>query len=207
MSLSSGESNSIVRELGPDEQGNPAYSKPHFPSTPVIKWYQVKMSYEEKARFNLLTYPEYCQWMMELQEENEKASGKDSKEPVKEERRAWDLETTTTTSSNTFWKNDDGKRQNLSGDDYEKFLSENCVDVSNKTNLDISDLIQDIDDYTKERDNKGSVPATENNSLLPEDDPTIQEVLKNVNADIHGESYLTQEEIEALFAAASAAGG
>ena len=39
---------------------------PNAPRNAVVKWYNVKMSYEDKFRFGHITYEEYCAWMYEL---------------------------------------------------------------------------------------------------------------------------------------------
>lgn len=90
------------------------------PPCNIIKWYRVKMTLDEKARFNLLTYEEYLEWIKELEER--------SKEQDK-----------------TFWASDTEERSNVSEDEYEAFLSANNVDVSNSTSVDFDALKQQIE--------------------------------------------------------------
>lgn len=144
--------------------------------SPVIKWYQVKMTYEEKYRFNLLTYPEYLEWMEELSKEE--SASNDGK---------------------TFWSNDSGERTNVSSAEYEDFLANNNIDVSNSSTINFEALAASVN---------GSEPVAEI-PPPPADayEPSMDEILANVNKDIHGgDAILSQEEIEALFAAAAANG-
>ena len=166
------------------------------PSGPVIKKWQVKMSYEEKYRFGVLTYPEYLEWMQELSAENAAAEEKEQEQ-----------ETKSKPKSNTFWANDEGKRENLSNSDYEKFLAENAINVSNNTTLDIDRIINDVsyEEETSEpltaSDEFANKPAAAAES--EEDvEANIQAVLTQLNKDIHGDSVLTEDEIRALFEAA-----
>lgn len=133
----------------------------------LIKWYQIKMTYEEKYRFGLLTYPEYLEWVESLK--------------------------TTPTTSDTFWKNDQGERTNVSNEDYQSFLAENSIDVSNTTTLDMDDILELAEQASEDHIEPDYVPS----------ESDIDEVLKNVNKDIHGETFLSQEEIDAMFAAAN----
>lgn len=180
----------------------PAYKKVHIPAGPIIKWYQQEMTYEEKFRFGVLTYYEYVAWMNELAEKNREENVEDTANKSTDEGKA-QTDWKTGENSNedkardTFWQNDGESRSNISSDDYEKFLSESGVDVSNATNLDINDILEEINDFTAQRDEAASA------SLSSEDDADIQSVLNQVNKDIHGgNTILTEEEIAALFAAA-----
>lgn len=160
------------------------------PTGPIIKKWQVKMSYADKYRFGVLTYPEYLEWMQELADE---AAVEEEKPKKKAE-------------SNTFWANDDGERENLSNADYEKFLAENAINVSNNTTLDIDRIINDVS-YSEEP--KEALTASDEFANKPvaqesEEDveANIQAVLTQLNKDIHGDSVLTEDEIRALFEAA-----
>ncbi len=146
----------------------------------LIKWYRVDMSYEDKYRFGLLTYQEYQEWMKLLNAESGNVETEDKEN-----------------ESDTFWRNDTEERRNVSSSEYESFLSANNVDVSNRNAVDFDMLSQ------------GSVePVCEAASVEPVADTTeddIARVLYNVNKDIHGgEAVLSQDEINALFAAAEA---
>ncbi len=160
-----------------------------MPTGPVIKKWQVKMSYADKYRFGVLTYPEYLEWMQELAEE----AAQEEKPKKKAE-------------SNTFWANDEGERENLSNADYEKFLAENAINVSNNTTLDIDRIINDVS-YAEEpkealtaSDEFANKPAAQESEEDVE--ANIQAVLTQLNKDIHGDSVLTEDEIRALFEAA-----
>lgn len=160
------------------------------PTGPIIKKWQVKMSYADKYRFGVLTYPEYLEWMQELADE---AAVEEEKPKKKAE-------------SNTFWANDDGERENLSNAAYEKFLAENAINVSNNTTLDIDRIINDVS-YSEEP--KEALTASDEFANKPvaqesEEDveANIQAVLTQLNKDIHGDSVLTEDEIRALFEAA-----
>ena len=160
-----------------------------MPTGPVIKKWQVKMSYADKYRFGVLTYPEYLEWMQELAEE----AAQEEKPKKKAE-------------SNTFWANDEGERENLSNADYEKFLAENAINVSNNTTLDIDRIINDVS-YAEEpkealtaSDEFANKPAAQESEEDVE--ANIQAVLTQLNKDIHGDSVLSEDEIRALFEAA-----
>ncbi len=150
----------------------------------LIKWYRVEMSYEDKYRFGLLTYQEYLEWMKLLNAE----SG--------------DTDTATETAtgermSDTFWRDDTAERKNVSSSEYESFLSTNNVDVSNRNVVDFDMLSQNASEPV------GSMNPVESSVDTTEDD--IARVLSNVNKDMHGgEALLSQDEINALFAAAGA---
>lgn len=145
----------------------------------LIKWYEVKMTYEEKYRFGLLTYGEYIEWMQELQDAE---TVNDTQEV------ACASGELTEDDKGTFWHKDGGERKNVSSGDYTEFLSENHVDVSNRNTVDFDKL------------------ATEVNGPAVSEEVSCDDILKQVNKDIHGDTYLSQEEIEALFAASAAAG-
>jgi len=151
---------------------NNAYNQKY--KSPLIKWYNTSMTYEEKYKLGLLTYPEYLEWQKELAEEAAK------KEAAETE--------ATSMHSDTFWQNDTTDRSNISSDEYNDFLNNNNIDVSNKTAVDFDALCGEFSDSQNE---SPIVHLTE------------EEILENVNKDIHGSSILSEEEIAALFAAAN----
>lgn len=147
---------------------------------PIIKARQTALSYAEKYRLGILTYPEYLMWQTQIMlglantgEENKPAN----EAPAKN-----------SDSAGRFWENDGEARQNVSESDYEKFLRENGLDVSNNATVDISNIISDVAEAP-------AAPAADY-------EPDINEVLKNVSKDINGSDILSEEEIAALFAAA-----
>lgn len=164
---------------------------PNVPRNPIIKWYQTNMTYEEKYRFGHITYEEYCAWMYELMNQAQSGAGSGDSTPTADER-------------GTFWHNDQAERTNLSSNDYNDFLSQNNVDISNRSTVDFDKLASEVGA-------QGAAPAPAPAPAPAEAAPPpaaseevdVNEVLANVNKDIHGgDQMLTQEEIEALFAAA-----
>ena len=164
---------------------------PNVPRNPIIKWYQTNMTYEEKYRFGHITYEEYCAWMYELMNQAQSGGGAGDSTPTADER-------------GTFWHNDQAERTNLSSNDYNDFLSQNNVDISNRSTVDFDKLASEVGA-------QGAAPAPAPAPAPAEAAPPpaaseevdVNEVLANVNKDIHGgDQMLTQEEIEALFAAA-----
>lgn len=142
------------------------YSKKY--TSPLIKWYQQDLSYEEKYKLGLLTPQEYELWQAEL-----------AKESAHEKRGA--------NGSDTFWSGDQEDRENVSQDEYADILSAAGVDVSNKTSIDFDSLFAEVNDAPQ-------APS----------EPDLDEILANVNRDIHGGSaILSEEEIAALFAQAN----
>lgn len=97
------------------------------PKNPIIKLYQQKLSYEEKYKLGILTYPEYVQWQQELMEEQEKEKEKSEE-------------------GSTFWSADGGNRDNISDDDYNDFLAQNNIDVTNSTYVDFDSLKDQFND-------------------------------------------------------------
>lgn len=158
--------------------------------TPVVKTYQVDMSYADKYRLGILTYQEYYAWMQELEAqaaaEEEKASGEGTESKV---------------SGKTFWANDTGERTNLSADGFKDFLAENSVDISNSNTVDIASLLSEVE----AGETLEEAPVTEPEpAASATEEVDADAIMAQVNKDIHGDTYLTQEEIEALFAAANA---
>lgn len=97
-----------------------------MPYSVIIKRFQIDYSLEQKYRLGIMTPPEYAQWVQEKEEEL-RAQNK----PPKKERK-----------NHTFWEDDGGERKNVSENDFAKFLSENSLDVSNTTAVDVAALIQ-----------------------------------------------------------------
>ena len=148
-----------------NKYGKDVIQRPKYQS-PLIKWYQTPMTYEQKYRLGLLTLEEYEEWQRQLAEEEKAAS-----------------------QPSTFWGNDDGDRENLASDAYNDFLNANNIDISNNNSVDIDSLLGEYGEASP------IVHLTE------------EEILANVEKDIHGGSVmLTEEEIAALFAAANGEG-
>lgn len=138
--------------------------------SPLIKWYTTNISNEDKLRLGLMTYPEYVAWQQELMKEAAGAAG-----------------------SNTFWKDDTEVRENMSTDDYESFLSQNSIDVSNRTAVDFDALAASLQ-------SGGGVTEAASADAAPADVADMDAILASVNRDIHGgATLLSQEEIDALF--------
>ena len=96
---------------------------------------------------------------------------------------------TASSSGNTFWQSDQQERTNLSSNDYNDFLSSNSVDVSNRNTVDFDKLANEVNN---------SAPAAEA-APPPPADTNLDEVLANVNKDMHGgDAILSQEEIEVI---------
>ena len=100
--------------------------KKNLPKNPVIKLYQQKLTYEDKFRLGIITYPEYIQWQTELAQAK---ADKDKKE-----------------EGSTFWSAEGGNRDNIPSDDYEDFLAQNGIDVSNRTYVDFDSLKNQFND-------------------------------------------------------------
>jgi len=163
---------------------------PNAPRNAVVKWYNVKMSYEDKYRFGHISYEEYCAWMYELMnaaQNSAENTGSDTQEGGAYAASA---------SGNTFWQEDSEKRNNLSSNDYNEFLSSNSVDISNRNTVDFDKLASEV--------NAGTPAPAAEAAPPPSADANLDEVLANVNKDMHGgDAILSQEEIEALFAQAN----
>ncbi len=176
--------NVINQQLLEYIKDDPNYGKrnAYMDSAPsgLIKWYRVDMSYEDKFRFGLLSYQEYLEWMKSFNSESENNDNTFEED-----------------TADTFWRDDTGERKNFSSSEYESFLSNNKVDVSNRNTVDFDMLSQNVSNTV------GVTTVDEPSVDTTEDD--IARVLQNVNKDMHqGEALLSQEEINALFAAAGA---
>ena len=162
---------------------------PNAPKNAVVKWYNVKMSYEDKYRFGHITYEEYCAWMYELM--NAPQETQESSDDAKEDGSVY----AASSSGETFWNKDRQERTNLSANDYNDFLSSNSVDVSNRNTVDFDKLASEVN---------SAAPAAEAPPPAASENVDVDEVLANVNKDMHGgDAILSQEEIAALFAAAN----
>ncbi len=152
------------------EPGYPGRKK----QSPVVKWYDVKMSFEEKARFNLLTYQDIIAWQQEMM-----ALSENNQSDVSE------------IEGRTFWTNDKEERLNVSNGEYEAFLSENHLDVSNRNQVDFGVLAAQIGEESTIADKPPGEPESE------------EDILARINAanGMSSERNLTDEEIAALFAA------
>lgn len=169
---------------------------PNAPKNAVVKWYNVKMSYEDKYRFGHITYEEYCAWMYELM--NAPQETQESSDDAKEDGSVY----AASSSGETFWNKDRQERTNLSANDYNDFLSSNSVDVSNRNTVDFDKLASEVNS-TATADSSPS-PATEAPPPAASEEVDVNEVLANVNKDMHGgDAVLSPEEIAALFAAAN----
>lgn len=150
------------------------------PYTPIVKWYNTTWTYEQKYKCGRLTYEEYLQWMEELRAEEE-------------EKNAGSVQTGATAGT-TFWQQDDVARENLSNDAYADFLAQNSIDVSTNATVDIERLLAEA----------GGNDSSPESAPPPDNDVDVNEILKSVNASMHGDDILSEEEIAALFAAANA---
>lgn len=164
---------------------------PNAPKNAVVKWYNVKMSYEDKYRFGHITYEEYCAWMYELmnapQETQESSAETQSDGSVY----------AASSAGETFWNEDQQERTNISANDYNDFLSSNAIDVSNRNTVDFDKLASEVS-------SAAPAPAAEAPPPAASEDMDVNEVLANVNKDMHGgDAVLSPEEIAALFAAAN----
>lgn len=157
---------------------------PNVPRNPVIKWYQTNMTYEEKYRFGHITYEEYCAWMYELMNQAQgDGGGQADSTPSADER-------------GTFWHNDQEARTNISSNDYNDFLSQNNVDISNRSTVDFDKLASEVGAQAPAPAEAAPPPAASQ-------EVDVNDVLASVNKDMHGgDAILSQEEIEALFAQA-----
>lgn len=167
---------------------------PNAPKNAVVKWYNVKMSYEDKYRFGHITYEEYCAWMYELM--NAPQETQESPAETQSDGSVY----AASSAGETFWNRDRQERTNLSANDYNDFLSSNAVDVSNRNTVDFDKLASEVNSDAA----SAPAPAAEAPPPAASEDVNVDEVLANVNKDMHGgDAVLSQEEIAALFAAAN----
>lgn len=164
---------------------------PNAPKNAVVKWYNVKMSYEDKYRFGHITYEEYCAWMYELM--NAPQETQESPAETQSDGSVY----AASSAGETFWNEDQQERTNISANDYNDFLSSNEIDVSNRNTVDFDKLASEVS-------SAAPAPAAEAPPPAASEDVDVNEVLANVNKDMHGgDAVLSPEEIAALFAAAN----
>lgn len=93
----------------------------------VIKRDRINYSIPQKVRFGMLPYQALLDYQAE-QEEKNRLSAKDTR--VEKEASA-EISTDDKPKRNkTFWEDDEGDRQNVSMEEYEKILGDNGVDLS-----------------------------------------------------------------------------
>lgn len=164
---------------------------PNAPKNAVVKWYNVKMSYEDKYRFGHITYEEYCAWMYELM--NAPQETQESPAETQSDGSVY----AASSAGETFWNEDQQERTNISANDYNDFLSSNAIDVSNRNTVDFDKLASEIN-------SAAPAPAAEAPPPAASEEVDVNEVLANVNKDMHGgDAVLSPEESAALFAAAN----
>ena len=148
------------------------------PYTTIIKRYQIDYSYEQKYKLGIITAAEFMVWQSELAQ---KAS-EDEKTPHK---------------NHTFWEDDEGVRENVSNAEYDNFLAQNQIDVSNTTSFDFDALIREQEQAANE------VPQAPEPEPEPEPPapPDVDAILDKLPGDDDPNRVLTTEEIQALFAA------
>lgn len=169
---------------------------PNAPKNAVVKWYNVKMSYEDKYRFGHITYEEYCAWMYELM--NAPQDTQESPSDTQTDGSVY----AASSAGETFWNEDRQERTNLSANDYNDFLASNSVDVSNRNTVDFDKLASEVNSGANSA--AASAPVAETPPPAASENVDVDEVLANVNKDMHGgDAILSQEEIAALFAAAN----
>lgn len=91
-------------------------AKPEY-STGVIKRELIKYSVPQKVRFGMLPYSALQEYEQEKAATAAKAAEAAEEEAPKKR--------------GTFWEEDEGDRQNISQEDFEKFLKDNAIDLSN----------------------------------------------------------------------------
>jgi len=182
----------------PPEPGTSEAPPVHATDT-IIKRFRINYSYEEKYRLGIMTPQEYAAWQMELfrkQQEEQEA------ERLERERAAAD-----SIEGGTFWANDTTIRTNISGDDYNKFLAENGLDVSNTTAVDVGQLIQQENDRVIGSIGYTTAQGSIDGILQSADQERAQEeaVMMASSSDSSDPNrVLSEEEIAALFAAMAA---
>lgn len=156
----------------------------------IIKRGRIHYSYSEKFKLGFITPQEYYYWQQELFEEEQKTKALEDKKKSSKNR--------------TFWEDDEAVRENVSNSDYDKFLRENGLNVSNTTAVDIGAIIQE--ENQKALDSIGF--ATTQNGIddileSASEEELQAQALAMVNAGKDDENrVLTPEEIAALFAEA-----
>lgn len=103
----------------------------------VIKRHRIVYTVPQLVRLGLLPYSAYLQYeQQKAMEEAEKEAELEetpqlSEDEPKEEKK-----------NHTFWEDDDGEREQLSDEDYAKFLSENAVQLNTAEDM-IANLLKE----------------------------------------------------------------
>ena len=119
-------------------------------NSPLVKWYQVKLTKRQRYEMGLMSYEEYQEWQEELaareaaaneqeQTESEPVADDETYQISYDESRFEQQEPV----NHTFWEGEEADRENVSQGSYEQFLQENGIDVSNKNSVDIEKLMED----------------------------------------------------------------
>ena len=152
------------------------------PYTAIIKRFQIDYSYEQKYKLGILSIEEYVAWQIQL---NQKT--REEQEGSKQ--------------NHTFWENDEVERLNISDEDYDQFLAQNQIDVSNNNDVDIEALLKAGMDSSED----GTGEAVSESEAMEQ--AVAQAVTSSMPdpSDLPGgddpNRVLTPEEIQALFAA------
>ena len=170
-------------ELAPDEE--PVV---HCSDT-IIKRGRIQYSYAEKYKLGFISPQEFYLWQQELMEQK----ALEDKSAAKEERR-----------DHTFWEDDEGDRANVSDSEYDKFLRENGLDVSNNNAVDVNALIQEENNKTLESIGFSTAQGGIDDILKSASEEELQAQAQSMlNAGKDDDSrVLSPEEIAALFASA-----
>ncbi len=162
--------------------------------SPVIKWYNTNLSDEDKYRLGLMTYPEFVEWQNRLMREANEATLTNETVTNEADTAGADLSgvehsSGTSASANGYVSSlADSSADQVSRADYQDFLASNHIDVTNSNTVNVDALLAEA-----------SAPAPLGNA-----EPDMDEILANVNRDLHGGStMLSEDEIAALFAAAN----
>lgn len=111
----------------------------------IIKRQVIDYSFEQKYELGIMTEYEYMLWQEELAKKAEDDRQMAENVAISEEEAAAlsaiiDNDEKVDMSKKTFWEGEEGDRENLSDDVYEKFLEQNMIDVSNKTTASFEEL-------------------------------------------------------------------
>lgn len=177
----------------PLELGGEDAPAPHC-AVSIIKRHQINYSYAEKYKLGFISPQEYAIWQDELYKKAQEEAARALEDKSKE--------------GKTFWENDTGIRKNVSNDDYDKFLKENGLDVSNTTAVDVSAIINDENEKTIKNLGIVSTQGTVDtilSSANAEDAQAEAVAMLSSNTDQSDPNrVLSADEIAALFAAAGA---
>lgn len=116
------------------------------------------MTKEDKFKLGLMGYEEYMEWQEELAEEAARQAELEAMgaaaeellgeignlgEGVSESTESEKPATEKKSGNHTFWEDDDGDRENVSKEEFDNFLAQNSIDVSNSTAIDIDSLLSE----------------------------------------------------------------